>query len=38
MKSAADGILAQGENSAVEFKSAQVRPDGLAREVIYKVA
>ena len=34
MKSAVDGILAQGENSAVEFNSAQVRPDGLAREMI----
>ena len=32
-KSAVDGILAQGENSAVEFKSARVRPDGPGRGI-----
>ncbi len=26
-------ILAQGENSSIEFKSAQVRPDALAKEM-----
>jgi ATP-dependent DNA helicase RecG len=26
-------ILAQGENSSVEFKSAQIRPDALAKEI-----
>jgi ATP-dependent DNA helicase RecG len=27
-------LLRQGENSAVEFKTADIRPDGLAREMI----
>lgn len=27
-------IIHGGENSAVEFKSAQVRPDSLAREIV----
>lgn len=29
-----DTLISQGENSAVEFKSAQVHPDSLARELV----
>lgn len=29
-----DALLAQGENHALEFKSAQVHPDSLARELV----
>lgn len=28
-----DNLIAQGENGAIEFKTADVRPEGLAREV-----
>lgn len=28
-----DNLIEQGENGAIEFKTADVRPEGLAREV-----
>ena len=27
-------LIAQGENSAVEFKNSEVRPESLAREIV----